>query len=130
MLELSIEGRKDFEVLDVEIKRGGVSYTIDTVKELRNIYPYDDLYLIVGSDLANDFSSWKDFDELKKIVKIVVAQRNQDPLKSRDDFIIVEITQIHISSSVIREHLRAGRSVEYLVKDSVLDYIKKHKLYR
>lgn len=130
MLELSLEGRKDFEILDLEIERGGVSYTVDTVKQLIKSYPEDDFYLMVGSDLANDFSSWKDFDELKKLVKIVVAQRNHDPLKSGNDFILAEITQIHISSSFIREHLKEGRSVDYLVNDKVLDYINKHNLYR
>ena len=61
MLKIVIAGNNKFEIEDCEIKRGGTSYTIDTVRELKKKYPDDQPYLIVGSDLANDFSSWKDY---------------------------------------------------------------------
>lgn len=130
MLELALSRNKNFEALDLEIKRGGVSYTIDTVKELKNKYPDDELYLIVGSDLANAFSSWKDSGELKKAVKVVVACRDTYPLKQKDSFIIVKITQVDVSSSAVRKALKQGRSIKGLVNGDVVGYIEKHNLYK
>ncbi|MDD5194187.1 MAG: nicotinate-nucleotide adenylyltransferase [Candidatus Omnitrophica bacterium] len=130
MLRLTAEEDKNFEVLDLEIKRGGVSYTIDTVKELKNQYPKAEFYLIVGSDLANDFPTWKYFEGLKKAVKIVVAKRRAFPLQSKNRFIILRIVQMGISSSYIRGLIKKGFSVKYLVTDSVARYIEKRKLYK
>ena len=58
MVKLTVEDHKSFKALDWEIKRGGFSYTIDTIRELKSKYPGDQFFLIVGSDLANDFNSW------------------------------------------------------------------------
>jgi len=63
---LAISGNEAFEVLDLEIERGGTSFTIDTVRELKKKYFQDELYLIIGSDLANEFSSWKDYEDIIK----------------------------------------------------------------
>jgi len=129
MVKLAIADNEKFQASDLEIKRGGTSYTIDTVKELKNIYPKDDLYLIIGSDLANDFSTWKDFKELKELVKIVVAKRDDYPLKNKDPFIIKDIPQIEISSSRVRKMLKLGHPVRYFLTSKVRDYIVKNKLY-
>ncbi|MBP7088260.1 MAG: nicotinate-nucleotide adenylyltransferase [Candidatus Omnitrophica bacterium] len=129
MVKLAISDNKKFEVLDLEVKRGGTSYTIDTVRELKVLYPKDEFYLIVGSDLANYFLEWKDFGELTKLVKIVVAQRKESPLKNKDSFIIRDITQINISSSLIRAMIKQRRTVRYLLSDKVRDYIVKNKFY-
>ncbi len=130
MVELVISGYKNFVLEDCEIKRGGTSYTIDTVKELKAKYPDDEFYLIVGSDLANDFSSWKDFSELKKLTQIVVGCRNNFPLKEKDGFILLDIAQFYISSSEIRKLVSQGHCVRHLVKETIADYIKKHNLYK
>lgn len=130
MLKIVIAGNNKFEIEDCEIKRGGTSYTIDTVRELKKKYPDDQPYLIVGSDLANDFSSWKDYQELKKIITIAVACRNNYPLKEKDDFVLLDIAQLYISSSQIRQLINDGHCIQHLVKDSVADYIEKHNLYK
>jgi nicotinate-nucleotide adenylyltransferase len=130
MVKLSVKNNSYFEVLDWEINRGGVSYTIDTVKELKEKFRGDDFYLIVGSDLANTFSTWKNFQELKRIVKIVVAERQDFPLKERDDFIVIDIIQVKISSSRIRKMIQERKPIRYLVSDNVAHYIEKHKLYK
>lgn len=130
MVELMIGNDKRFEVSDVEIKRGGVSYTIDTVRELKKIYPKDELYLIVGSDLAMDFGTWRYYEELKKEIKIIVAKRRDYPLERRDNFIVVGILQMGISSSYIRSLIKKRFSVKYLVAEKVARYIAKNKLYR
>lgn len=121
---------KRFAVLDLEIKRGGVSYTIDTVRELKKLYPRATFFLIVGSDLARDFPTWKYFEGLKKAVSIVVAKRRAYPLERKTKFIVVDIVQMGISSSYIRTLIKRGFSVQYLVTENVARYIEKHKLYK
>ncbi len=130
MLKLAVSANSRFEIQDCEIKRGGVSYTIDTVRELKSNYPDDEFYLIVGSDLANDFSTWKDYQDLRKQIKIAVACRNNYPLEEKSNFILLEIAQFYISSSQIRQLVKEGHSIRHLVKDSVADYIERHKLYK
>ena len=130
MVKLAVGKDRRFSVLDLEIKRGGVSYTIDTVKELKHKYSGADFYLIVGSDLANDFPDWKYFSELKRAVKIVVAKRRAFPLKKKDKFIKLNIVQMGIASSYIRALIKKGFSVKYLLPREVSDYIAKHDLYK
>ncbi|MFH1771830.1 MAG: nicotinate-nucleotide adenylyltransferase [Candidatus Omnitrophota bacterium] len=129
MVKLAIIGEPCFEVLDIEIERKGVSFTVDTVKQLRKKYPGYEFFLVAGSELARDFAEWKDFETIKKNVKIVVAQREICPLDKTDGFIELKISQIGISSSQIRKLLQQGKSAKYFVRDNVLDYINKHKLY-
>ena len=130
MVSLLIDGDPRFEVSDIEIKRGGVSYTIDTVRALKAQYPHDEFYLIVGSDLANDFSDWRYFDLLKKEIEIIVAKRRDYPLEKKGEFTMVGILQMGISSSYIRSLIKKGFSVKYLVSEKVARYIGKNKLYR
>jgi len=120
---------KNFEVLGLEIKRGGTSFTIDTIRELKANYPQDDFYLIIGSDLANCFENWRQAAEIKKLVRVVVAKREDYPLQTKSDFIILDITQIYISSSQIREKLSKQESVEGLVPEVIIKYIEDHNLY-
>ncbi|MBU1121464.1 MAG: nicotinate (nicotinamide) nucleotide adenylyltransferase [Candidatus Omnitrophica bacterium] len=130
MLALAIEGQRQFQIKDLELRRGGVSYTVDTIHALREEYSNDELFLIVGSDLAQDINSWKDYQGLKKNVKIVVAQRCDTPAEKKDDFIFVDIIQIGISSSKIRKMIKKGMKIKNLVRDEVLEYIENNNLYR
>jgi len=130
MVKLAIAQNQSFELIDAEIKRGGVSYTVDTLRQLKEEFGSDEFYLIVGSDLANDFSSWKEPLALKKLAKIVVASRDKYPLKKEDDFIILDIIQINISSSQIRDLVKKGHCIRYLVPQTVASYIEELKLYR
>ena len=67
MCRLAIDGNKKFEVSDVEVKRGGVSYTVDTLRELKSRYPNDELFLILGWDAAKLFSSWNEPNEIRRL---------------------------------------------------------------
>jgi nicotinate-nucleotide adenylyltransferase len=86
--------------------------------------------LVIGSDLLRRLPEWKDFEQLKKEVKIVVAHRENYPIDKSSDFILANITQIDVSSSQIRDLIKQGRSIRYLVKGSIKDYIEKHNLYK
>ena len=130
MVKLAISGNEAFEVLDLEIERGGTSFTIDTVRELKKKYFQDELYLIIGSDLANEFSSWKDYEDIIKEVKIVVANRKEYPLNKRTPYLAVDIRQIELSSSQIRRLVKKQSSIKGLVKEAVESYIQEYNLYK
>lgn len=130
MVRLAISDNKNFEAIDLEIKRKGVSFTIDTIRELKRIYPDDEFYLIVGSDLARKFFTWKNYEELKKEVKIVVANRKEYLSEDIESCLKVDIRQIDLSSSQIRELVKNKRCIKELVKQNVAEYIQQHNLYK
>ena len=144
-----------FVIDDVELKRGGKSYTIDTIKELRKNYESKDLYLIIGADNFETFSEWKDFKKILTEVNLVVTTRpgyaipeteSEFPdflqgLIGESDFGAVELTtgrsiefltlqDLDISSSELRKKLRLGRPVDKFLPLAVESYIREHKLYR
>lgn len=119
----------EVEVLDIEGRRGGISYTIDTVRELSALYPEDEFVVIIGSDILKETDRWKNFDELQRMVKILVVPRLTE--ETRAEFIGGKKFFLpDVSSTIIREKLRANQSVEHLISASVLEYIKTHNLYR
>ncbi len=131
MIELAIKGNPYFAVSDIEIKRKGRSYTIDTVKEFKKLYGRDELYFITGSDLLTYLGEWKDLDEIIKIVKFVVATRPGYPLEKIPSYIqTIAIRAVDISAFEIRQAVRENRSFRYLVPESVFGYIKKAGLYK
>lgn len=131
MIELAIKGNKNFLVSDVEIKRDGKSYTIDTITEFRKIYSHDQLYFIIGSDLLKYLAEWKDVDQVIKLVKFIVVTRPGFPLESIPSYInTMAIRAVDISAYEIRQCIKENRSFRYLVAEAVYDYILKRKLYK
>ena len=130
MVKIAISDNSKFQALDIEVQREGVSFTIDTVKQLKVIYPDSEFYLVIGSDIANLFSSWKDYQLLKKEVTVVVVNRKSYPFKEKNNFRLLNITQLEISSSQIRDLVKNNRSVRYLTGDNIANYIQQHNLYK
>jgi nicotinate-nucleotide adenylyltransferase len=131
MIKLAIRGNQFFSVSDREIKRKGLSYTIDTLKEFKKQYTNKELYFITGSDLLNYLNEWKDLNEIIKMVKFVVVTRPGYPLEKIPSYIQTQaIRAVDISAFEIRQAIKEGKSFRYLVADTVYDYINKHKLYR
>lgn len=131
MLRLAIKGNRFFSVSDLEIKRGGISYTIDTLREFRRIFFKDELFFLIGSDLLNYLDSWKDLHDIFKIVSFVVATRPGFSLEKIPSFIqTLPIRAVDISAFEIRQRIRENRSFRYLLPDRVFDYINKKGLYR
>ena len=131
MLELGIQGNKKFAISDIEVKRGGRSFTVDTLKEMRKIYPNDDLYFISGSDLLKYLDEWKDITDVFALTKFVVATRPGYPLENLPKQIItIPINALDISAFTIREKIKNNNSVQYIVPDAVISYIKKKGLYK
>lgn len=129
-------------VSDMEIKRGAPSYTIDTVNTLRE--ESEDITLIIGGDTYGALPRWKDIYDLSQLVKFGVAERKDnircpsiDPengWQMHDVYRQIKTTSIDIptfdtSGTEVRERLKEGRSVKYLIPDAVEEYIREHGLY-
>lgn len=131
MVKGAIAGNRYFSVSDVEIKRDGRSYTIDTLRQLKKEYPHDDLYFIIGSDLLRYLAEWKDLDQIIQMIMFVAATRPGYPLEDIPSHIsTVPIRAVDISGFEIRQAIKENKSFRYLVPDSVFKYIKKNKLYK
>ena len=131
MIRLALKGNKHFLVSDVEIKRQGRSYTIDTLKSLKEKYPQDELYFIIGSDLLNYLAEWKDLGDILKMVKFVVATRPGYALEKIPAYITtLPIRAVDISGFDVRTRVRAGKSFRYLLPETVFKYILKKRLYK
>jgi nicotinate-nucleotide adenylyltransferase len=126
MLKLAIRDEDRFEVDALEIERGGVSYSIDTVKMFRSREPEAELFFLVGEDNAYRLTEWHRFEELKKMVGFVVLSRSED--FQSPEYPVVQ-RRIEISSTEIRNRVANGESITYLVPESVKRYIEQHQLY-
>ena len=131
MVKRAIKNNKNFSVSDIEIKRDGLSYTIDTINEFKRLYPKDELYFIIGSDLLNYLDEWKDLGQILKMVKFIVATRPGFSLEKIPSYIsTIDIRAIDVSGYEIRRCIKEGRSFRYLVPETVYNYINKKNLYK
>jgi nicotinate-nucleotide adenylyltransferase len=135
MTKLALEGSSYFFVSDIELKREGLSYTVETLRELKELYKDSEIYFLTGSDVLNEITTWKDPEEIYKLAKIVIGVRpGFDKFDPENHFakksIIINITGIDISSTQIREKVRKGESIKYLVPSKVEEYIRKRNLYK
>lgn len=127
MLRLAIAGEDRFSVDPLEIERGGISYSIDTVKMFRNRDPGAELFFLVGEDNADRLTEWHRFEELKKLAYFVVLSRSED--FQSPEYPVVQ-RRIEISSTEIRNRVANQESITYLVPESVKHYIEQHQLYQ
>jgi nicotinate-nucleotide adenylyltransferase len=136
MLKLAVEGNPAFDVSDIELKRGGVSYTVDTLEQLGREYQGGSLFLLIGSDNFLEFNAWKDPAGILKYCTVAVLVRPGSPVTEKDvqekipGAKIVHVPGIGISSRAIREKIRTSGSFRYLVPEQVFVYIFTHGLYR
>lgn len=131
MIKLAIKGNKHFSVSDIEIKRQGRSYTIDTIREFKNKFPGDELFFIAGSDMLKYLDEWKDLGEILKMVSFVVATRPGYPLEKIPSYIsTLPIRAVDISAFEVRKAVKADKSFRYLVPEAIFNYITKRKLYK
>ena len=136
MIKLAIAGNPLFDASDIEIKRGGASYTIDTIKAFAKKYGKDvNLYFIIGADAFLEINSWASPDALLKMCKFIVTTRPGYNIKKAKRVFkkcteTMDITYLEISSSDIRKRIKSGVPIKYLLPKSVENYIQKHKLYK
>jgi nicotinate-nucleotide adenylyltransferase len=123
-----------FTVSRVDIDRPGVTYTVDTLRDLKAERPDADLFFISGADAIAQIFSWKDMDDLWRLAHFVAVTRPGHALTvtglPRDHVSVLEVPALAISSTDCRARVRHGAPVWYLVPDGVVQYISKHSLYR
>lgn len=129
MVRLSIAGNPLFELEDCELKRGGKSYTFDTMKELTAKNPDTDYYFIIGGDMVEYLPKWYRIDELVTIVNFVGIARPGYPKVSQYPIIWVDAPEVAISSTQLRKMVKNRQSIRYLVKEEVEQYIAGEGLY-
>ena len=155
MVRLATKGNRHFMVSDVEVRRGGRSYTIDTVRYfLSTLRPPSTLYLVMGTDQFVELDTWKECEELTRIASIAVHTRPRDNepgpprislaalgrfgySKEQDHYVnptgqtlsFVPTTFLPISATQIRRKIQRKESINYLLPGDVVDYIGRHALY-
>jgi nicotinate-nucleotide adenylyltransferase len=129
MLRIAFDEVPRCVVDEVEVERGGVSYTAETLRQLRTRFPHDKLSLIVGADNAAQLGNWRDAATIRRIATVVVVTRPGETVADSADFTVVPIPPHDVSASEIRATLRAGGSVEGMVPPEVLGYIYERGLY-
>jgi len=136
MVKMAIAGNPQFKVSEVEIRRNGPSFTIDTLHAIRSgLKDSDELGLIVGADQVVEFETWKDYRTIATKFRLFLTTRAGLPEPDREkhpylrNAVLVPIPSIEISSTDIRERVRQGRGIQYLVPREVSRYIREERLY-
>ncbi|NLD46096.1 MAG: nicotinate-nucleotide adenylyltransferase [Clostridiaceae bacterium] len=138
----AVRGNTRFEVSRVEIERQGYTYTVDTLKELKQLYGANtQLYYLIGADVLFDLLTWRNFEEVFRICEFIVALRpgyEEDDFNRQIQFLSTKycakfhtksLPLIEISSTLIRNKVREGKSIRYLVPEAVERYIIEKGLY-
>jgi len=135
MLRAAVEWDRRFEISDLELRRGGVSYTIDSARHFRALFPNDQLYWIIGGDQLPKFHLWKEVAELAKLVEFIFLERPGFPLRAQPDVPGLRLHRcdghlLAINSTELRERTRRGLSLDYFVPHKAIVYIRDRGLYR
>jgi nicotinate-nucleotide adenylyltransferase len=133
MVRLVADDDRRFDVDSIEIDRGGLSYTVDTLTTLAARWPAAELFWLVGADAAKTFPKWRQPDRIAELSRIVVMRRSGDEtdvsMMPRGTQVL-ETRRIDVSSTEIRERVREGKSIRGFAPDAVAEYIAAHRLYR
>ena len=140
MCKLLEKYNNKIEVSDIEVIRGGSSYTVDTLKALKALYPDDELFLIIGADMYMSLQSWYQPEQICSLAKICTVSRNSDDTQELENHsrflkrfgcesVILDERVKTVSSTQIRNYLKSGKSLDNLVVPEVYEYIRCNKLY-
>ncbi|HIE04708.1 MAG TPA: nicotinate-nucleotide adenylyltransferase [Candidatus Latescibacteria bacterium] len=131
MVKLAVEGDPRFHVSDLELRRSGKSYTVDTLRHLKELWPASELFLLIGADNLRELPTWKDYQELFQLSEVVVAHRPgaEPEVELADRVRFLPIPMVSVSASWIRERVAGGKPIRYLVPRKVERYIMEHGLY-
>ena len=131
MVKLAIKGINGFQASDVEIKRKGRSYSIQTLRQLRKLYgTRAEIFFITGSDSLREIDIWKDLRGILELCRFVVVKRPRFSIVNpRRSFIILHIDAKDISATEVRKRISCGQSIKKLVPAKVKSYIKRNDLY-
>ena len=135
MLRQAVAWDRRFEVSDLEIQRGGVSYTVDSVRHFRREHPDDQLFWIIGGDHLPTLHRWRAIEELAGMVDFIYLERPGHPPKASPAIPGLRLHRcdghlIEISSTELRDRVRRGLSLDYFVPHKAIVYIDEKRLYR
>jgi len=129
MVELAVSGIPGLTPSSFEVDRGGVSYTFDTMKTLTEQEPDTKFHFIIGGDMIDMLHKWYKIDELMKIVTFVGVCRPGTAGKTQYPITMVQIPEIDLSSTLIRNRLQTGGTIQFLVPENIATYIRQEGLY-
>jgi nicotinate-nucleotide adenylyltransferase len=135
MVRAATEGDRRFEISDCELQRGGVSYTIESARHFRRLYPRDELFWIIGGDQLPRLAQWKDIGELATLVEFIFLERPGHPVKARPAIPGLRLHRcdghvLGISSTELRQRVKRGLSVDYFMPHKAIVYLREKRLYR
>jgi nicotinate-nucleotide adenylyltransferase len=135
MLAAAVAWDRRFEISDYELKRGGVSYTVDSARHFRAMFPDDELYWIIGGDQLPQLHLWKDINELAQLVQFIFLERPGYPVKSSPPIPGLRLHRcdghlLAVSSTELRDRTRRGLALDYFVPHKAIVYIDEKRLYR
>jgi len=142
MVRLAVESNPFFEASQIEVERSGLTYSINTLQELKQIYKDASIYFIIGADVVGELVTWKEYERVFKMCEFIAVLRpgyDNSAFESAVEFNErnlgariwkVQSRLVDISSTDIRERCKRRKSIKYLVPGKVEDYINAHGLYR
>ena len=139
LCRLAVGDDERFTVSDLELRRDGPSFTVDTLDALRSQSPSDDLFLILGADIAAGLPRWHEPERVLELATVAIARRRGTAkaavqealaqLRGGERARFFPMPRIGISSTMLRRRVRAGQPIRYFVADGVMHYIETHRLY-
>ncbi len=129
LLKQAISGHPNFKTELIELERIGPSYTYETMKILTDKHKDTQFYFIIGADMIEYLPKWYSIDKLLKLVQFIGVQRPAYDTKSSYPILYVDVPEMEISSSLIRQRIKEGKTIRYLVPDTVRNYIEEKGLY-
>jgi nicotinate-nucleotide adenylyltransferase len=139
LCRLAVAGDERFAVSDMELRRSGPSFTLDTLKTLSTRAPQDELVLILGGDIAAGLTEWHEPEQVLELATVAIADRRGTTrdavdrtlaqLRGGDRARFFAMPRIGVSSTMLRRRVADGRPIRYFVPDQVEEYIRRHRLY-
>jgi nicotinate-nucleotide adenylyltransferase len=139
LCRLAVAGDQRFAVSDLELRRSGPSFTLDTLKTLSTQAPQDELVLILGGDIAAGLTEWHEPEQVLELATVAIADRRGTTrdavdrtlaqLRGGDRARFFAMPRIGVSSTMLRRRVADGRPIRYFVPDQVEEYIQRHRLY-
>lgn len=134
MLREASDWDERLEVSDYEVRQGGTSYTVDTVRHFREAFPDDELFWIIGGDQLPKLGRWHRIEELAELIQFIYLERPGHPAKDHPKIPGLRLHRcdghlIEISSTELRERIKKGLSLDYFMPHKAIVYLREHRLY-
>ncbi|MGE6629228.1 nicotinate-nucleotide adenylyltransferase [Bacillus sp. NPDC077027] len=129
MVKAAIQSNPYFKLNLVEMEREGPSYTVDTVELLKKRYPDDEFFFIIGADMVEYLPKWHRIDDLLNMITFIGMKRPGFQGKTTYPLLFADVPAFDVSSTLVRQRMRAGEPVDYFIPEAVKSYMKEHHLY-